>query len=95
MDDGNPMIGLVILVILLIIKGIISNAKAAINNLNEMNIKKKADEGDKDSLLLMELMDRPERYIYAIDIIKATDDSDLNKAMIYPKNSEWLEYVQK
>ena len=35
------------------------------------------------------------KALYAIDIIKATDDSDLNKAMIYPKNSEWLEYVQK
>lgn len=35
------------------------------------------------------------KALYAIDIIKSTDDSDLNKAMIYPKNSEWLEYVQK
>ena len=35
------------------------------------------------------------KALYAIDVIKATDDRDLDRAMIYPKNKEWLEYVQK
>lgn len=35
------------------------------------------------------------KALYAIDVIKATDISMLDKAIIYPKNKEWLEYVQK
>lgn len=69
MEDGNPIIGCLVLLFLLVIKGIISNAKAAVNNLNESMVKKKADEGDEKSILLMELMDKPERYTFAIDVI--------------------------
>ena len=35
------------------------------------------------------------KALYAIDVIKTTDDRDLDRAMIYSKNKEWLEYVQK
>lgn len=35
------------------------------------------------------------KALYAIDVIRVTDDRDLDRAMIYPKNKEWLEYVQK
>lgn len=35
------------------------------------------------------------KALYAINVIKQTDEELLDKAMIYPKNKEWLEYVQK
>ncbi len=35
------------------------------------------------------------KALYAINVIKQTDEELLDKAMIYPKNKEWLEYVQR
>lgn len=35
------------------------------------------------------------KALYAINVIKQTDEEALDKAMIYPKNKEWLEYVQR
>lgn len=67
--DASPISGVLILLILLCIKAIISNAKAAANNLNESVVKKKALEGDIDSQMLLELIDKPERYTYTIDVI--------------------------
>lgn len=57
-------------------------------------------EYDKDSKL-PECADANGAYniarkaLYAINVIKQTDEVLLDKAMIYPKNKEWLEYVQK
>lgn len=67
--DVSPIAGVLILLILLIIKAIISNAKAAVNNLNETTVKKKAEDGDEDSKMLLELLDKSERYTYAIDVV--------------------------
>lgn len=69
MEDGSPIAGAVVILILLIVKGIISNAKAAISYVNESSVRKKAEDGDEESSMLYELMERPESYIYAIDII--------------------------
>lgn len=69
MEDGSMLAGAAVIIILLVIKGIISNAKAAINYVNEGNVKKRADDGDEESIMLLELMDKPESYIFAIDVI--------------------------
>lgn len=69
MDSDNPIMGLIILGLIIIVKAIVSNVKAAINYINEAEVKKKAEEGDKDSILLVELLAKPEFYIFAIDIV--------------------------
>ncbi len=69
MDSDNPIIGLLVLVLIIVVKAIVSNVKAAINYINEAEVKKRAEEGDKDSILLVELLAKPEFYIFAIDII--------------------------
>lgn len=35
------------------------------------------------------------KALYAVDVIKATDVNELDRAMIYPSNKDWLWYVQK
>lgn len=69
MDSDNPIIGLLLLFLVILVKATVSNVKAAINFINEAEVKKKAEEGDKDSILLLELLAKPEFYIYAIDIV--------------------------
>ena len=72
MEDGSPITGALILLLLLLIKGMVSNAKAAINYVNDGNVKKRAEEGDEKSRLLLELIDMPVAYIYAIDVVITT-----------------------
>ena len=69
MDSDNPIIGLLLLVLIILVKATVSNVKAAINYINEAEVKKRAEEGDKDSVLLIELLAKPEFYIFAIDIV--------------------------
>lgn len=73
MDDTYPIIGLILILLLLIVKALISHSKSAISNINEVNIRKAAEENeDKRAILLVELSEKPPSYIYAIDIIITT-----------------------
>ena len=35
------------------------------------------------------------KALYAVEVIKSTDDNELDRVKIYPNSKEWLEYVQK
>ena len=35
------------------------------------------------------------KALYAVDVIKSTDDNELDRTKIYPNSREWLQYVQK
>ena len=73
MDDTYPVIGIVLIILLLIVKAVISHSKSAINNINEVNVRKAAEEeDDKRASLLVELLEKPASYIFAIDIIITT-----------------------
>ncbi|MBE5935696.1 MAG: HlyC/CorC family transporter [Lachnospiraceae bacterium] len=70
MDDLHPILDIVIIILLLVIKAIISNAKSAIGNVNENEVRKEAEENNsKPAYLVLELFNKPPSYIYAIDII--------------------------
>lgn len=51
MDDGSrsPLAGLIVLVILILLNGILYGFAAAVRNLNQSEIQKMAEEGNKKS----------------------------------------------
>ena len=71
MDDGSrwPLPGLVVLLLLFIINGIFYGFAAAVRNISENEIDKKAEEGDPKAKLLKELLKDPVRYVNAIPLI--------------------------
>lgn len=69
MEDGSPLWGLVIYVIFIILHGILYGFGAAIQNLNEKNVEKKAEEGDKRSSRLLHIMDQPNRFVNTLLIV--------------------------
>ncbi|HWT27676.1 MAG TPA: hemolysin family protein [Mobilitalea sp.] len=69
MDDGSPISGIVIILILILLNAIITNAKAAFEHVNQNNIKKKAESGDRRSLLLLRILEKPGRYLNAVELI--------------------------
>ena len=71
MDDGSrsPLAGLNVLVMLILLNGILYGFAAAVRNLNQSEIQKMAEEGNKKAGLLKRLIDEPVRYVNAIPLI--------------------------
>ena len=76
MDDGSrsPLAGLIVLVILILLNGILYGFAAAVRNLNQSEIQKMAEEGNKKAGLLKRLIDEPVRYVNAIPLIVTASD---------------------
>ena len=71
MDDGSrsPLAGLIVPVMLILLNGILYGFAAAVRNLNQSEIQKMAEEGNKKAGLLKRLIDEPVRYVNAIPLI--------------------------
>lgn len=71
MEDGSslPPWGVIVLFLLLWLNGIFYGFAAAVRNLSESEIEKKAAEGDKNAVLLKSLMDNPGQFVNAIPLI--------------------------
>jgi putative hemolysin len=67
--DGHPIRGLVLILSLVAVNAIVSAAEAAMRNVNESNVKRKAEDGDKKAKRLLKLLDTPNRYINVIEIL--------------------------
>ncbi len=74
MEDGStlPILGLLVLFLLLWVDGIFYGFAAAVRNISENEIMKKAEEGDKKAKLLVSLLDQPLQYVNAIPLIVIT-----------------------
>ena len=71
MEDGSslPLWGICILVFLLWLNGIFYGFAAAIHNLSENDVEKKAEEGDVKSIRILALLNKPFQYVNAIPLI--------------------------
>ena len=71
MEDGSslPLWGLIILFFLLWLNGILYGFAAALQNLSENDVEKKAEEGDQKSIRLLKLIRQPSRYVNAIPLM--------------------------
>lgn len=71
MEDGSslPLGGIVILLLLLWLNGIFYGFAAAVRNLSENELDKRALDGDKKSVLLKKLTDNPLQFVNAIPLI--------------------------
>jgi putative hemolysin len=71
MEDGSrlPLWGFLILILLLWLNGIFYGFAAAIQNLSESEVARRAQEGDKKSKELLELLNHPLQYVNTIPLI--------------------------
>lgn len=69
MEDGNPLSGTVIILLLILLNAIIVSTKTAISNVNESNVKRKADGGQAAAVKLLKILDKPSRYINVLDLL--------------------------
>lgn len=66
---GSPVWGLIILVLLIILNGIFYGFAAAIRNISENDVSKKAAEGNKKAGMLLDLIERPQHYLNLMPLI--------------------------
>lgn len=69
MDDGNPISGMVIILLLILLNAIIVSAKNAISNVNENSIKRKVENGQRNAKKLLEIARKPSRYLNVMDLL--------------------------
>ncbi|MBO5198245.1 MAG: HlyC/CorC family transporter [Lachnospiraceae bacterium] len=67
--DGHPIRGFIVIFILVILNALITTAETAFGLVNESNVRKKAEEGDKKAELLVRFIDRPNSYINVIELL--------------------------
>ncbi len=71
MEDGNPISGMVIILLLILFNAIIVSAKNAISNVNENTVKRKAESGQKSARKLLRIVDKPSRYINVMELLQS------------------------
>ena len=62
MESDNPLWGIAIILLLILIMATISSMKSALEYVNENNIRKKADAGDKRAFALLKLIGSDSKY---------------------------------
>lgn len=68
MDDGSPLWRFILVGILVIIHGILYGFGAAVQEINEQEAEKKAEEGEKRAKKLLAVLESPRRYICALHV---------------------------
>lgn len=72
MEDGYPIVGIVIVLLLLVLKAIISYGAKAIEQINEVTVRKRAEDGDEKSKVLLDFIEDQDKYMNAIEVILTT-----------------------
>lgn len=72
MEDGYPIVGIVVVLLLLVVKAIISYGARAIEQINEVTVRKRAEDGDEKSKVLLGFIENPDKYMNAIEVILTT-----------------------
>lgn len=69
MDDGNPISGMVIILLLILLNAIISVARSALVNINVSSVKKRAENGQRSAVALLRILEKPSRYLNVLELI--------------------------
>lgn len=72
MEDGYPIVGIIVVLLLLVLKAIISYGASAIEQINEVTVRKSAEDGDEKSKVLLGFIENPDKYMNAIEVILTT-----------------------
>ena len=70
MDEGDPLSGIVIILLLILFNAVIVCAKNAISNVNDNIVKKKAEAGSKKAKKLFPIVEKPTRYLNVMELVQ-------------------------
>lgn len=70
--DSHPIRGLIIISCLTLFHAVITTAKVSLENVNEANVEKRAEEGERKAKRVQKLLGQPDRYINLMKLVSAT-----------------------
>ena len=68
MEDGNPLIAILLTAILILINGMLASAEIAFVGLSEPKLRPRAESGDKKAKILLRMKQNPSSFLSAIQI---------------------------
>jgi len=70
MEDGNPIAGMIVVLLLILLNAYISSMKAALTHINNNSVKKRADSGEKSAQKLIKILEKPNKYLTVLDFLR-------------------------
>lgn len=68
MDDGYSLVSIIIFIGFILLDAAFYGFGSAVQNLNVGNLEKDAEEGDQKAARLLQIIDRPARFIYTVQV---------------------------
>ncbi len=69
MDDGHPIVRIVIFVILLLVNAVFSGTNVAMSAISESNLNKKSEEGNRRAAKILNFVHEPSVFLSTVDLI--------------------------
>ncbi|MGB4660601.1 MAG: hemolysin family protein [Mobilitalea sp.] len=70
MEDGNPIAGMIVILLLILLNAFVSSMKAALIHINNNSVKKRADSGEKSAQKLIKVIVKPNKYLMVLDFLR-------------------------
>ena len=65
----NPLRSIALMVMLILVNAFVSAVETALNGINEANVRKRAEEGDKKSERLLKMLEANDTYINTVEFL--------------------------
>lgn len=69
MEEGNPISGVMLILVLVMINALVIIMKTAFENINESSIKKRVDNGDQQAASLLSLYNRYDKHVSMLELL--------------------------
>ncbi len=69
MEDGSPISGIIVILLLILLNSIVTCTKVAFENVNASSIKKKSDPLDQRTAVLIRILEKPKGFMNAIEFL--------------------------
>lgn len=92
MDESNPIWGIIVFVVFLLIDAVMYGFGEGIQNINENDARKKAEEGNRRFKRLIHIIDKPSQYIQTI-LVLSTGMSALLGVFVYQVLIAYLDEI--
>lgn len=69
MDEGNPLTGLMVVFLILLLKAIVTCINVALYSVNDGSLKKESEEGNEKADKLLQILEFPEGYYNGMELI--------------------------
>ena len=89
MDDGHPLIGIILFLVIILIDFIFSGMNVALSSVSENALEKRAAEGGKKAARMLQTIEKPMVFLSTVDMVQAAV-SILAGAFVVRPQAVWL-----